>query len=63
MFRTDKISMVLGLILVAACLVPALADTRIERELDLRPGGRFVLDADSGAGDATTMLPHRPPVR
>lgn len=37
------------LIALMAWALPALADTRIEREFDLAPGGRFVLDADNGS--------------
>jgi hypothetical protein len=29
--------------------VPALAETRIERDLDLQSGGKFILDTDTGA--------------
>jgi DUF4097 and DUF4098 domain-containing protein YvlB len=29
--------------------MPALADTRIERELALQPGGKFILDTDNGS--------------
>jgi Putative adhesin len=40
--------------LVAAVLViPTLADSRIEKSLSLAPGGRFVLDADSGSVSVT----------
>ncbi len=35
--------------LVLAAALPAAAEFRLERELALAPGGRFVLDADAGA--------------
>jgi hypothetical protein len=48
----------LGRALIAAVAVsivalPALADFRIERELDLAPGGRLVLDSDLGSVTVT----------
>ena len=42
----------IGAILVAASLLagaPALAGGRIEKEFELQPGGRFVLDTDAGS--------------
>jgi len=37
------------LLVVPALVVPVRAETRIEKNLKLEPGGRFILDADGGA--------------
>lgn len=42
----------IGALLLAGCLLggaPALAGERIEKELELQPGGRLVLDSDTGS--------------
>lgn len=37
------------LVATLACALPALAGTRIEKQLELAPGGEFVLDTDMGS--------------
>ena len=39
---------ILALALLMACPATARADFRLERQLDLAPGGRLVVDTDSG---------------
>jgi len=47
MFRSTKTVLVTAALLAAT--LPALGQSRIEREFDLAPGGELVLDADQGS--------------
>ena len=48
-----------GLLALAA---PTLAGSKIEKTLSLNPGGRFVLDSDSGGVSVTGRAPTAPPI-
>lgn len=51
-FRWNRILAVTGGAFLLLCL-PALADSRIERELSLAPGGRLAVDTDAGSVTVT----------
>jgi hypothetical protein len=51
--KTSRVRILVATAILAMAAVPSLADTRIEKALDLSPGGKFVLDSEGGTVKVT----------